>query len=152
MRNQVKTTSLRGGCHCGNLKVVFETAQDATTLALRACQCSFCLRHGGITTSDPAGRLVIEVRDPEQLQRYRFALGITDFLLCRTCGVYVAAIMESAGRSLGVLNVNVLDEREPFARPTWPMEYGAEKVQDREARRAKVWMPVEVRSPSDVTT
>lgn len=44
-----------------------------------------------MTTSDPAGKLVVEVRQPEQIQRYRFALGITDFLLCRTCGVYVAA-------------------------------------------------------------
>jgi hypothetical protein len=29
--------------------------------------------------------------------------------------------METEGRVLGVLNVNVLDEREPFARPTAPM-------------------------------
>jgi hypothetical protein len=139
------TTTLRGGCHCDNIKVVFETAHDPSALPLRACQCSFCRRHGGITTSDPAGRLVVEVRQPEQLHRYRFALGITDFLICRTCGVYVAAVMKMDGRGLGVLNVNVLDERAPFARPPIPMEYGTEAVGDREARRAKVWMPVEVR-------
>jgi hypothetical protein len=140
------TTTLRGGCHCGNIKVVFETALDPHVLPLRACQCSFCVRHGGVTTSDPAGLLVVEVRQPDQLQRYRFALGITDFLNCRSCGVYVAAIMKSEGRSLGVLNVNVLDDREPFARVAQPMQYGAEKVEDREARRANVWMPVVVRS------
>lgn len=141
----MSATILHGGCHCDSIKVVFETALDPHALPLRACQCSFCRRHGGITTSDPAGRFIIEVREPEQLQRYRFALGITDFLICRTCGVYVAATMESDNRILGVLNVNVLDEREPFARPTTPMEYGEEAVEDREARRAKVWMPVEVR-------
>jgi hypothetical protein len=140
------TSARRGGCHCGNIRVAFETSIPPGTLQLRACQCSFCRRHGGITTSDPAGRLVIEVRDREQLQRYRFALGITDFLICRTCGVYVAAIMESGGRSLGVVNVNVLDEREPFARSPEPMSYGTETVEDREVRRARVWMPVEVRS------
>jgi hypothetical protein len=138
------TTTLRGACHCGNIKVVFETALNPTTLPLRACQCSFCRRHGGVTTSDPAGRLVVEVRQPELLQKYRFALGITDFLICRGCGVYVAAVMESDGRSLGVLNVNVLDEHAPFVRPPTPMEYGAEAVEDREGRRAKVWMPVEI--------
>jgi hypothetical protein len=137
-------TTLRGGCHCDSIKVVFETTDDPSALPLRACQCSFCRRHGGITTSDPAGRLVVEVRQPDQLQRYRFALGITDFLICRTCGVYVAAVMEMEGRVLGVLNVNVLEEREPFARPPTPMEYGTEAAADREARRAKVWMPVEV--------
>jgi hypothetical protein len=140
------TTILRGGCHCGNITVGFETALDPTTLSLRACQCSFCRRHGGVTTSGPAGRLVIKVRQAAHLQKYRFALGITDFLICRTCGMYVAAVMESDGRSLGVLNVNVLDEHAPFARPPTPMEYGAEAVEDREMRRAKVWMPVEMRA------
>ena len=141
-------TTLTGGCHCGNMKVAFETSLDPRSLPLRACQCSFCLRHGGVVTSDPAGRLVIEVRQPERLQRYRFALGITDFLICSACGVYVAAVMEIEGRSLGILNVNVLDEREPFARAPTPMEYGMEQVEEREARRVKRWMPAEVRIPS----
>ena len=138
-------TTLTGGCHCGNMKVAFETSRDPRDLPLRACQCSFCRRHGAVHTSDPEGRLVVDVGQPERLQRYRFALGITDFLICRTCGTYVAAVTELEGRSLGVLNVIVLDEREPFARPPTPMEFGPERVEDREARRAKAWMPVEVR-------
>jgi hypothetical protein len=138
--------TLTGGCHCGNLRVAFETSLDPRALALRACQCSFCRRHGGVMTSDPAGRLVVEVREIERLQRYRFALGITDFLICRTCGVYVAAVTEVEGRSLGVLHVSVVDDREPFARPPTPMEYGTELLGDREARRVKTWMPVEMRT------
>jgi hypothetical protein len=138
------TTTLRGGCHCGNIKVAFETARDPRDLPLRACQCSFCSRHGGITTSDSAGHLRVEVSQRDMLTRYRFALGITDFLICRTCGVYVAAVMETEDGTLGVLNVNVLDDREPFARQPEPMQYGAEAVEDRQTRRAKVWMPAEV--------
>jgi hypothetical protein len=139
---------LRGGCHCGALHVELTTSVDPHALQLRACGCSFCRRHGGVTTSDPAGRLVIELRDPEQLQRYRFALGITDFLICRSCGVYVAAIMQTDEKVLGVLNVNVLDERELFARSPMPMEYGSETTEAREARRSKVWMPVELVKPA----
>jgi hypothetical protein len=139
---------LRGACHCRNLEVVLETTLDPAVLPLRACQCSFCVRHGGVTTSDPSGHLLVTVRRSELLQRYRFGLGITDFLLCRSCGVYVAATMDADGRMLGVLNVNVLDERAPFARAPTPMEYGAETVESREGRRAKVWMPVEIRSAS----
>ena len=86
------------------------------------------------------------VRQPEQLLRYRFALGIPDFLMCRTCGVYVAATMEVDDKTLGVVNVNVLDDREPFGRSPTPMEYAAETVDDRGARRAKVWMPALVRA------
>ncbi len=138
------TTTLRGGCHCGNIRVVFQTALDPRALPLRACQCSFCVRHGAASTSDPAGLLVVEVREAEQLQRYRFALGITEFLICRTCGIYAAAMMDADGQVLGVVNVNVFDERESFARSPTPMDYGAEKVEDRETRRAKVWMPVKV--------
>ena len=141
-------TTLTGGCHCGNMKVAFESSLDPRNLSLRACQCSFCRRHGGVTASDPAGRLVVDVGQPERLQRYRFALGITEFLICRTCGNYVAAVTEIDGRSLSVLNVNVLDAREPFARAPTPMEYGTERVEDREARRAKGWMPVEMRVAS----
>ena len=140
------STTLRGGCHCGSIKVSFETSIGPHALRLRACQCSFCRRHGAVTTSDPASGLVVSVAEPESLQRYRFALGITDFLICRSCGVYVAAIMETDSGSLGVVNVNVLDDREPFARQPEPMQYGAESVNDREVRRAKVWMQVEVQS------
>ncbi len=139
------STTLRGGCHCGNLKVVFETSLDPRTLQLRACQCSFCLRHGAVSTADPAGQLYVDVREAELLHRYRFALKITDFLVCRSCGVYVAATMKADDRWLGVLNVNVLDDRKAFARQPEPTEFGTEKVQDREARRAKAWMPVVVR-------
>lgn len=138
-------TVLRGGCHCANVEVALETALDTRSLPLRACQCSFCRRHGGITTSDPAGRLVVEVGERELLQRYRFALGVTEFLICRTCGVYVAAVMPTDAGMLGVINVNVLEDRAPFARPPQPMEYGSETAEDRGARRAKVWMPVELR-------
>lgn len=121
-------TALTGGCHCGNMKVTVETALDPRNLPLRACQCSFCRRHGPVTASDPAGRLVLDVRQPERLQRYRFALGITDFLICQTRGTFVAAVTEIEGRALGVLNVNVLDEHEPFARAPTPMEFGTEGV------------------------
>ncbi|HEY2512316.1 MAG TPA: hypothetical protein VGI39_15720 [Polyangiaceae bacterium] len=141
-------TTLTGGCHCGNIRVAFETSLDPRSLPLRACQCSFCRRHGVVTASDPAGRLVVDVGQPERLQRYRFALGITDFLICHTCGTFVAAVTEIEGRSLGVLNVNVLDERGAFDRPPTLMEFGTERVEDREARRARAWMPVEVRGLS----
>jgi len=53
------TTTLHGRCHCGNLRVTLQTNVDPLALPLRACQCSFCLRHGGLTTADPAGRLAV---------------------------------------------------------------------------------------------
>jgi hypothetical protein len=134
-------TTLRGGCHCGNLAIVLETERDPGMLPLRACQCSFCRRHGAVTTADPAGLLRVTAADPSQVVRYRFALGITEFHVCRACGVYVAATMAEHGRTLAVVNVQAFDDPAPFARPAEPMHYGAETVEERTARRAERWMP-----------
>ena len=38
--------SYEGGCHCGNLSVKFETAEDAARLPIRECGCTFCRKHG----------------------------------------------------------------------------------------------------------
>jgi hypothetical protein len=135
-------TTVRGGCHCGNLGVVLESERDPRTLPLRACQCSFCRRHGAVTTADARGLLRVTVADEAKLVRYRFALGITEFLVCRACGVYVAAIMPGQGGTLAVVNVHAFDDPAPFARPAEPMDYGAETAEERTARRVERWMPV----------
>jgi len=139
-------TTLRGGCHCGNISVEFETALDSHALQLRECQCSFCRRHGARNTSDPGGRLRISVREADTLLRYRFALGITDFLLCKSCGVYVAATTDGGSGLIGTVNVNAFDDREPFLRRAEPMTYSRESVEQRNARRLLAWMPVEIRT------
>ena len=139
-------TTLRGACHCGNISVELETALDPAALPLRACQCSFCRKHGARTTSDPRGCLRVSVREADRLLRYRFALGITDFLVCGACGVYVTAMMTAASGVLGTLNANVLDEREAFLRQAEPVTYFRESVEQRMSRRLLAWMPVEVRS------
>lgn len=138
-------TTLRGTCHCGNVAVELETKLDPSSLRLRECQCSFCRKHGARTTSDPDGRLRVSVRDRAQLEVYRFGLGVTDFLVCRSCGVFVAATMQASKTPRGVLNVNVLDQREHFLRRAEPVDYFREDVEQRMARRLLAWMPVEVR-------
>src|SRR5262245_56597280 len=101
----------RGGCHCGNVGWTLTTRLAAGELPVRACQCSFCRRHGALTTSDPAGTLAFAVQDPVALRRYRFGTGSADFLLCARCGVYVAAVMEENDRRFGIVNLNSLDAR-----------------------------------------
>ena len=50
-----RSLRLTGGCHCGNLRLTFETQRDPGELVVRACSCSFCRRHA-CARSDPAGR------------------------------------------------------------------------------------------------
>lgn len=131
-----------GSCHCGNLRLEFETGLTAQQLPLRACQCTFCRRQGALSTSDPRGSVRLTVADPTRLQRYRFGLGITDFLICRRCGVYLLAMMDIDGGRYAVLNANALDCRTAMTGPVSPMEYGGEDEAARLARRKQRWTPV----------
>ena len=102
-------TTLRGSCHCGNLEVELDSAIAPEAFEVRACQCSFCSRHGARTISDPKGRLVIRVADPDRLCRYRFGLQTSEALVCGRCGCYVAAVMPEHPQ-LATLNARVLAE------------------------------------------
>ncbi len=133
---------ITGGCHCGNLKIELETALEPRTLPLRACQCTFCRAHGSLSTSDPQGHITIQVADGQELMRYRFGLRIADFLICRRCGVYVAALTELDDGQYAVLNANALECRGQMDSPVQPMDYDGETIETRHARRKGRWTPV----------
>ncbi|TPJ59326.1 aldehyde-activating protein [Mesorhizobium sp. B2-7-1] len=133
-----------GGCHCGNIRLSFSTALDPAALEIRACQCSFCTRHGSRAAADPNGRLVISVADRDRLQVYRFGLRTADYLVCRDCGVYVAAIAGEDDDATAVVIVNALDERERFSCEPVAVRFDTETREQRLARRRSAWMPVEI--------
>ena len=136
------TNRYEGGCHCGNLTFVFEASAPLEELGLRADQCSFCRAHGARNTSDPNGTTSISVRDAGAMVRYRFGLRTADFLICGRCGVYIGALVEDGGKSWFTVNVNALrpPPREDF--PIEPVDYDAEDVPARIARRKQRWTPV----------
>jgi len=133
-----------GGCHCGRLHVSFTTAHAPTALPLRACQCGFCRRHGGLTTSDPEGEVVLTPREIPPGGWYRFGTAMTDFWVCPHCGVYVAGYVEVDGRGRAVVNVRALDARAEFTQAPTPMDYGQETRDSRLERRGRVWSPARV--------
>lgn len=134
-----------GGCHCGRLRVSFTTAHPATDLPLRACQCTFCRRHGGLTTSDPDGEIVLTLAEVPTGGWYRFGTGVTDFWICARCGVYVGAYVEVGGRGRAVVNIRALDAAREFTQSPAPMDYGQETRDGRLERRGRVWSPARVR-------
>ena len=136
-----QATTYSGGCHCGNLAIRFETALPQDALPVRSCACSFCTRHGTRCTSDPAGRVEITVGDPGRLERYRFGLGTTDYLICRTCGVYAGAVMDSGGSAVAIVNINCLVDADDGWQAAKAMNYDGETGPERRARRLKSWTP-----------
>ncbi len=135
--------TLEGGCHCGNLRVELVTAIAPAAFEVRACQCSFCERHGARTISDPAGRLVIHVADDERLCRYRFGLQTSEALVCGRCGCYVAAVMPELPQ-VATLNARVLAAWEQFTAPAKAVDYSAETKAERIARRRRGWTPTTI--------
>ena len=134
--------SLIGCCHCGAIRATLHATMPAAELQVRACQCSFCRKHNTRTVSDPAGDLTITVRDPEQLARYRFALGLSDYLICRICGVYMGSFMGDPddAKGLATLMANVLDDEVRFPAPA-PIDYDGEGEETKRARRRDRWTP-----------
>jgi hypothetical protein len=129
-----------GQCHCGNLKASFETQKTPRALGVRTCQCEFCRRVGAINISDPEGEFIIDAK-ADDLIRYRFALRTADFLLCRQCGVYIAAVTGAAPDFRSTLNVAGLRMTAFLSIEEAPMQYGAETAEARVARRAAKWTP-----------
>jgi hypothetical protein len=131
-----------GGCHCGALKVRYRTALEPPSWLVRACQCSFCLRHGALSTSDPNGQLEFQAEDLSLMQRYQFETRTADFLLCRACGVYVGAQMLGEAGRYGIVNLRCLQGLPPAWSAAQPIDYSSEDREARRSRRQARWTPV----------
>jgi len=134
--------TFEGGCHCGALGFSFQTARAVSQWSVRACQCGFCRAHGALTASDPSGRLAFQVKQGEALERYRFALMTADFLLCRRCGVYVGAQIETTQGAFGIINTRTLMPVPDGLPVAAKSDYGSESTSDRVARREQRWTPL----------
>jgi hypothetical protein len=136
------TQAFKGGCHCGALGYVYRTALASRAWPIRACQCGFCRAHAALSTSDPAGSLDFRQHSGGALQRYRFAQGTAEFLLCRLCGVYVGAVMRTEQGLFGIINTRTLREAPADLAPPAAADYESESAVQRTARRAQRWTPV----------
>ena len=128
-----------GACHCGAVRVELETEHQ---LGVRADGCSFCAGRGVRSASDPDGAL--RIRADHRLTRYRFGHRTADFLICATCGTYVAAVMDSVRGPVGVVNVAgtamaALRDLDP----EWK-DFDGEGEAERIARRLTRWTPTTV--------
>jgi hypothetical protein len=135
------TQVFEGSCHCGAIGFTFRTPSSPDSWRVRACQCRFCRSHGARTTADPNGSVSFRISDVRHLQRYRFALGTADFLLCRTCGIYIAAVLTSPRGQFATVNINTIGGVRNVADAALT-SYDGESSGQRQQRRERQWTPV----------
>jgi hypothetical protein len=123
------------------------TPHDPSTLAMRECQCSFCRKHGARTVTDRDGHVTFRAVS-DALLRYQFSTRGADFLICRRCGVYLAALITSDGsdeqprRSFATVNTRALVYE--FTQAPSPADYDQESGAQRIARRLASWTPADL--------
>ncbi len=104
------TALLAGRCHCGRVHATLTTTYAASDCSPRACDCSFCQKHGAAWVSDPQGALRVDARDANDLRRYRQGSDTADMLLCAHCGVLVAVVFAHRDGLFGAINAGCLDD------------------------------------------
>ena len=131
---------IHGRCHCGNISFVLDWKPEPSEIPARACGCSFCVRHGGVWTSCPAGALTIAVADPGCVSTYEFGTRTAQFHVCKTCGVPPVVTSRIDGRLYAVVNVNAFDDVAPSLLKRSPAAFDGEDEASRLARRARNWI------------
>jgi hypothetical protein len=130
-----------GGCHCGNIHVSLRLTKPPEDNPLRACTCSFCRSHNPRMVSDPEGLLEVQADDWSLVENYQFGTRTCNFLICRRCGVFIAAVAEMTEGARAVVNVNCLGDRGRFTAVPATHDFEGETIEIRSSRRATNWMP-----------
>jgi hypothetical protein len=130
-----------GKCHCGNVSLAFEIAGVVSEIPVRACTCSFCVKHGGVWTSHPRATLAVTVRDPSAVMKYQFGTNTADFHICAACGVVPLVTSQINGQLYAVVNVNTFEDVEPALLRRATASFESEGVNARLERRVRNWIP-----------
>jgi hypothetical protein len=126
-----------GGCHCGNILVELELARAPSAYNPRACDCDFCRKHCAAYVSDAQGSLLIRIKNERASRKYRQGSGQAEWLLCGNCGVLVAVLYRSDGRTYAGVNVKVVGVGTNFGTevPVSPKKLSA-------SEKAKRWQDI----------
>ena len=131
---------IHGKCHCGNISFSLTWEPDPVEIPARACTCSFCVKHGGVWTSNPQGALKVTVKDPSLVSRYAFGTRTADFHLCVRCGVVPVVTSWIEGRLYAVVSVNAFEGIDQSMPRRTPASFDGEGSDSRLARRQRNWI------------
>jgi len=131
---------IRGGCHCGNISFDLDWQPDPAEIQARACGCTFCTKHGGVWTSNPAASLRVQVKDASLVSAYEFGTKTATFHVCGRCGVVPFVTSDIDGRRYAVVSVNAFSNVDPAIIRRAPASFDGEELDSRLARRKRNWI------------
>jgi hypothetical protein len=131
---------INGKCHCGNIAFTLGWAGEPPEIPARACGCSFCIKHGGVWTSNPRSTLAVVVRDAALLSKYAFGTKTAEFYVCSQCGAVPLVTSQIEDRLHAVVNVNVFENVDPSWLRRAPADFEGENLELRLARRKRNWI------------
>ena len=132
--------NILGSCHCGNVSFELAWEPDPARIPARACGCSFCVKHGGVWTSNPSGSLRVKLEDPALVEKYAFGTRTAEFHICRRCGVVPFVTSDIEGRTYAVVSVNAFDNVDRSRLHVAPMSFEGEETSSRLERRKRNWI------------
>ena len=132
---------IEGKCHCGNITYELEWPGDGTSIPVRVCNCSFCVKHGGNFTSHGDAKLTAVLHDESQVTRYKFGTETAEFHICARCGVVPLITSTIEGRLYGVVNVNCFEGIDRSCLSRAVADFHGETTESRLARRQRNWIP-----------
>jgi hypothetical protein len=132
--------TINGKCHCGNIAFDLEWGGDPRRIPARACDCSFCVKHGGVWTSHPGSRLTVAVRDASLASTYAFGSRTATFHVCTRCGSVPLVTSEIDNHVYAVVNVNMFENVDSTTLDRTGASFGGEDVESRLARRQRNWI------------
>jgi hypothetical protein len=129
-----------GKCHCDNIAFTLDWPEDQPEIPARACDCSFCVKHGGLWTSNPRAKLSIVLHHPDFVSRYAFGTQTATFHVCTRCGTVPIVTSEIAGHLYAVVNVNTFENFDQKRLRRAAASFDAEELDSRLARRRRNWI------------
>jgi len=129
-----------GKCHCDNIAFTLDWPEDQPEIPARACDCSFCVKHGGVWTSNPRATLSVVLHHTDLVSRYAFGTQTATFYVCTRCGTVPIVTSEIAGHLYAVVNVNTFENFDQKRLRRAGASFDGEEVDSRLARRRKNWI------------
>ena len=131
---------ITGKCHCGNIAFELEWEGSPPEIPARACGCSFCVKHGGVWTSNPGSSLAVTIGNASLVSKYAFGTRTATFYVCSACGAVPFVTSKIANLLYAVVNVNALENVDESWLHRAAANFDGEDTGSRLARRQRNWI------------